>query len=106
MLASLTAQEAVEARVHFDARNLVLGAVGRGSRFRLFDGEPEETVRSEREQIRQISNRGERRAAKQLDGCRAFELREIEFDVLHESRKIGDYQYLFVFISTDEGQHV
>ncbi len=63
-------------------------------------------MRSEREQIGQIADSREGRAAKQLDGCRAFELREIEFDVLHESRKIGDYQYLLVFVSTDEGQHV
>ena len=63
-------------------------------------------MRSEREKIRQLTNCGERRAAEQLDRRLALELGEIELDVLHESRKIRDYQYLFVFISADEGQHV
>src|ERR1700719_2306169 len=106
LLARFTAQEPVETRIHLDARNFVLGLVGRGGCFWLFDREPEETVRSESQQVRQISDRGERRAAEQLDRRRPLELGEIELDVLHESREIGDYQYLFVFISADEGQHM
>src|SRR5260370_16519263 len=106
VLAGLATQDPIEARIHLDARNFVFRTVCCGSRFGRFDRKPEETMRPEREKIGQVTDSWERRAAEQLDRRGSFVLCEIEFDVLQESRKIGDYQYLFPFISTDEGQHV
>ncbi len=63
-------------------------------------------MRSESEQVGQISYLWKRRAAKELDQRRTLVLREIEFDVLYEARKIGDHQYLLALIRADERQHV
>ena len=51
MLAGFAAQDAIQARIHLDPRNLVLGLVRRGSGFRRFDGKPEEAMRTERQQF-------------------------------------------------------
>ncbi len=54
--------------------------------------EPIEPVAREREHVRQLADRRERRAAEQLDGHAAAELREIELDGLRRAFQVRDAQ--------------
>src|ERR1700719_2911377 len=83
LLAGVAAQNAIEARIQLYLRNFVFREVCCSSRLWRVDRKPEEAVRSEREKIAQVTDSWKWCAPEQLNGRRALEFREIEFDVLH-----------------------
>src|SRR5207302_4614283 len=67
--------------------------------------EPQEVVRAQGEQVRQLADPGEVHAADQLDRHAAREAREVELDVLRKARQVGDAQDLDSLVLAQVGEH-
>src|ERR1035437_1299490 len=65
-----------------------------------------ESVRPERQQVKELGNAGELGAPEDFHRHRALQACEIELYALGKARKIGDHQDLFVTELTDECQHL
>ena len=92
--------------VAVDHEMILLAEVARELRAsRFLEGEPIEQMRAQRERVGAIGHLGKRRATEQLDQREALVLREVDLDVLHEARQVGDHQDVLVFERTDERHH-
>ncbi len=63
-------------------------------------------MRSERDRIRRLLDRGEIILAEDLHERATGKARQIEFHRLREAREVGDDENRFAFILAEEGEHL
>src|SRR5687767_6860944 len=67
--------------------------------------EPEEVVRAQGQQIRQVADAGEVDPPDELDRLPSGEARQVELDVLGESRQVGDAQDRHAVVLAQVGEN-
>jgi hypothetical protein len=66
------------------------------------EGEPIEDVRAERQHVRPVADRRERRSAEQLDRDHPLVLRQVDLDVLHVAREVRDDENSLLLVASHE----